>query len=152
MNYRQRFLEIRDFLQPYQSIWQNEIMLQYPSPFVGYPMDWIEELAQFKEMAEIIPLEKKSVHGLLKNQTLLEFYQKIEGLTQVSQATPLPPMPTDRFTFLFMTPKKQYEIRLLAPHVNNLYQNLNLDQVIDIGGGIGLMAQTLANQYGLNVA
>jgi hypothetical protein len=60
-------------------------------------------------------------------------------------------MPEDRFTWLFIIPKKQHEIKRLAPHIHHLYQKKNIHDVIDIGGGIGLLAQTLSNYFQLNV-
>jgi hypothetical protein len=62
-----------------------------------------------------------------------------------------PAMPEDRFTWLFIIPKKQHEIKRLAPHIHHLYQKKNIHDVIDIGGGIGLLAQTLSNYFQLNV-
>jgi hypothetical protein len=83
MNHRQRFLEIHEFLKPYQRIWQNEIMLLYPEPFLDYPMEWVEELAWFHEKADLIELEKKNVNHLIKGVSLRSFYQRIEELSAV---------------------------------------------------------------------
>src|SRR5690606_33603476 len=38
-------------------------------------------------------------------------------------------------------------ITKLAPHINHLYHTHKVDSIVDIGGGIGLLAQTLNNQY-----
>ena len=60
-------------------------------------------------------------------------------------------MPENAFTFLYVIPKKQHEIRKLAPYVHHFYQRHQVKGVIDIGGGIGILAQTLCNQYDLKV-
>lgn len=151
MNYKKRFLEIHEFLKPYQRIWQNEIMLLYPNPFPDYPMEWIKELAQFKNKKDIIELEKRNVRPYIKHPELLAFYERIEELTNLPKAPKLPPMPEDQFTWLFIIPKKQYEIKNLAPLVNHLYHQKKIGRIYDIGGGIGLLAQTLNNQYGLRI-
>jgi hypothetical protein len=44
MNLEARHEALISFLLPYQDIWKNEIMLQYPNSLDGYPMAWIEEL------------------------------------------------------------------------------------------------------------
>ena len=151
MDYKTRIREIANFLQPYQRIWQNEIMLDYPDPISAYPEEWIKELASFHKKEEIIQLEKKNFHGLVKGKDLLEFIDKIHQLCEIPFGPSLPKMPENHFTFLFVIPKKQYEIRNLAPFVHQFYQEKKLEGLIDIGGGIGLLAQTLNNEYGLKV-
>lgn len=151
MDFKTRIREIADFLQPYQRIWQNEIMLDYPDPISAYPEEWIKELASFREKEEVIQLEKKNYQGLVQGPGLLNFYQQIDHLCQIPFGPSLPKMPENHFTFLFVIPKKQYEIRNLAPYIYQFYQENHLEGLIDIGGGIGLLAQTLNNEYGLKV-
>lgn len=151
MNHRERFQEILDFLKPYQRIWQNEIMLMYPNPLEGYPMEWVEDLRRFQSKNDVIRLEKKDVFDYIQSPSLIEFYKRIEELCILPQVSTYSPMPEDAFTWLFMIPKKQHEIKRLAPHLNHLYHTHKVDQLVDIGGGIGLLAQTLNNQYRLKV-
>jgi hypothetical protein len=151
MNHQSRLLEIIEFLRPYQTIWQNEIMLLYPTPLEGYPEAWVDDLLRFQGREEMIRLERKQVQGLIKDPSLKGLYDRREKLIEVPQARKLPPMPEDSFTFLYMIPKKQHEIRRLAPMVDAFYQGHGIKRVVDIGGGIGLMAQTLVNQYGHQV-
>jgi hypothetical protein len=147
MNHRDRFLQIKDFLKPYQRIWENEIMLMYPDPFASYSMEWIQELRKIQDKNDVIRLEKKDVFGLIQNPELLTFYHKIEELSGLPQVEKHPAMPEEPWTWLYVTPKKQHEIKNLAPHLNHLYLDKKIDQVMDIGGGIGILAQTLNNQY-----
>ncbi len=151
MDHRERFLQIKDFLKPYQRIWQNEIMLMYPRPLEDYSLEWIEELRQYQDKKDVIKLEKKEVNGFVKSPELISFYQEIARLTQLPEAPNYPAMPEDRFTWLFIIPKKQHEIKKLSPHIHHLYQKKKIHDVIDIGGGIGLLAQTLSNYFQLNV-
>lgn len=147
MNHRERFIQIRDFLKPYQKIWQNEIMLMYPTPLEDYDPVWIEDLMRFQDKKDVIKLEKKDVFSLIKCPSLIDFYQKILTLSLVPAIKTYPPMPEDRFTWLFIIPKKQHEIKKLAPHIDALYQQHNIESILDIGGGIGLLAQTLNNYF-----
>lgn len=151
MNYRKRFLDIQRFIQPYQKIWQNEIMLMHPHPLEGYPLEWIEELRCFQDKKDIIRLEKKEVFDYIKIPSLIEFYRQIEELEKLPNLVDYPPLPEERNIWLYIIPKKQHEIKRLAPHINYLYQNQKIKNVLDIGGGIGLLAQILNNQYRLNV-
>ena len=147
MDHKLRLREIIDFLKDYQTIWQNEIMLMYPDPLGGYPHEWLEELAAIDDKALMIRLERKEVQGLLKNPTLLDFYSRIEELCQLPQAPVLPEMPANNSTWLFMIPKKIYEIKRLGPLINHVYQTDGIKKIVDIGGGIGLLAQTMNNVY-----
>lgn len=128
-------------------MWQNEIMLMYPEPFAGYPMEWIEDLRRFQDKNDLIRIEKKDVFPFIENASLIAFYQRIDELCALPQVDPLPPMPEEPWTWLFMIPKKQHEIRKLAPHINEIYQKTKVSEVLDIGGGVGFLAQTLNNQY-----
>jgi hypothetical protein len=151
MNHRERFLQIKEFLKPYQKIWENEIMLMYPTPLDGYDGDWIEDLRRFQDKKDVIRLEKKDVLDYIENESLIEFYQTIEKLCSLPKVSHYPPMPEDRFTWLFIIPKKQHEIKRLAPHLNHLYKKHHIQKILDIGGGIGLLAQSLNNSYDLCV-
>lgn len=151
MDYRQRLQEISEFLSPLTQIWQHEIMLRYPDPFSGYPQDWISELGQFREPSEIIALEKKEVSHLIHHPELLAFYQRIEELALVEKIPHFPPMPDTKKLYLYMIPKKQHEIKRLAPFIKWYAEKNQAKKIIDIGGGIGLLAQTLANEFNLDV-
>ena len=150
MDFKKRFQEIAEFLQPYQRIWQNEIMLLYPNPLNDFPQEWVEELASFKKQEDVIRLEKKEVFDYIKSPSLIAFYRRIEELAKVPSIPELPLFPDNKSVFLHMIPKKQHEIKRLAPFVNAFYQDHQIGKVVDIGGGIGHLAQSLANHYQLN--
>lgn len=132
-------------------MWQNEIMLMYPNPLEGYPMEWIEDLRSIQDKSDIIKLEKKEVEGLVQEPTLLEFYRKIQELCALESAPTYPALKEDAYTWTFMTVKKQHEIKRLIPHVNAEAKKKGIPKIIDIGGGIGLMAQSLNSHFALNV-
>ena len=123
----------------------------YPEPFHGYPMEWIEELRGFQKKEDVIRLEKKDVFDLIENPSLINFYREIQNLSILPQAEIYPPMPEDPNTWLYIIPKKKHEIKKLAPHIHHLYLAHRPDEIVDIGGGIGLLAQTLNNNYNLKV-
>lgn len=132
-------------------MWQNEIMLMYPDPLNGYPMEWIEDIRRFQNKADVIRIEKKDVFPYIQDPSLIHYYKRIHELEKLPQIASLPPMPEEPWTWLFMIPKKQHEIRKLAPYINQVYQDKKISEVLDIGGGVGFLAQTLNNQFGHHV-
>ena len=126
-------------------------MLQYPDPLRDYPLSWVKSLAGIKEKNDVIRLEKKDIRGLVKDPDLQQFYSRIEELSRLGQLPELPPMEEDRYTFLYTIPKKQHEIRKLGPFVHHVAKNSGTKKIIDIGGGIGKLAQTLNSQYNLHM-
>jgi hypothetical protein len=148
MNLKERFLQITEFLKPYQNIWENEIMLRYPNPLEGYPQDWIDELMEISELKTLLEIERKNVEGHLKNETLLKFFRDVLTLCEVPKAASLTLAPTSKTTFLYVIPKKEHEIRHLAPYIAKFAQDHSIERLIDIGGGIGLLAQTVNSLYG----
>ena len=152
MDHKKRFQEIYLFLKPYQRIWQNEIMLLYPDPLGDIPRAWVEDMARFTESADLIRLERKDVFGLIEHPDLIKFYQDIEALSLVPKIPELPEFPARKTSFLYMIPKKQHEIKRLAPFVNQFFQDEKIEKIFDIGGGIGHLAQSLSSHYELKTA
>jgi len=79
MDLRQRLKEISEFILPYQRIWQNEIMLDYPAPTVAYPAHWVEELMQIKNKEDLIALGKRIIPNYLfhRNSGSFSHVQKL---------------------------------------------------------------------------
>jgi len=148
MNLKERFLQITEFLKLYQNIWENEIMLQYPNPLKAYPMEWIEELMEIQQSDILLDIERKNVEGHLKGESLLQFFRDVLALCEVPSALTPDIVPTTKSTFLYVIPKKEHEIRSLAPYVAKFVEDNSIERLIDIGGGIGLLAQTINSLYG----
>ena len=148
MNLKERFLQITEFLKPYQNIWENEIMLQYPNPLKGYPEAWVNELMEISDLSILLDIERKNIEGHLKDESLIKFFRQILTLCEIPKAPALSLAPTSKTTFLYVIPKKEHEIRNLAPYVAKFAADHSIERLIDIGGGIGLLAQTINSLYG----
>jgi SAM-dependent methyltransferase len=147
MNHEQHFLSIIDFLLPYENIWQYEILLIHENLEDFYPKVWLDELELITDPQIILDLEQKNYHQHLKNPELRNFYEKSLQLTTFEQYQNSKTLPENHYTFLYTIPKKQHEIRHLAPLINERMLNSNSKRVVDIGGGVGLLAQTVSNTY-----
>lgn len=151
MNLQTRMKEIVSFLKPYQSIWQNEIMLLYPQPFDHFNPQWLDEINQIEDIELLYQLEKKLHQKVIKGKDLYDFYECVENLTRFPHSPPLPEMPENKYTWLHIIPKKKHEIKQLAPVIHHFYQQKQIERMIDIGGGIGLLSQTISNAYQLKI-
>jgi len=151
MDFKEKLQKLHDFLAPYEPLWSREIMLEYPRALEGYPQEWLDELSSFTDPQTQIQIEKKKIQGLIKNEELLKLYKIEKELTTLPTIEIKELPPSDKYTYLFMIPKKQHEIMKFAPLINAEARNQKIKRIIDIGGGIGLLAQTLSNSYGLNV-
>lgn len=148
MDHQDRFIKVVNLLKPYQKIWQNEILHSYPYATSAYTVEWIEEISAIKDPEVLLKLERKDFKNIIKNQTLYNLYQSAQELTSFPVYEPKNPLPTNWTTFLQMILKKQYEIKMMAPFVAEHAQD---KKIIDIGGGVGFLAQTLAWSYNLPV-
>ena len=127
-------------------------MLLYPQPFDHFPSHWLDEVTQMTDLKDLVQLEKKYHQGLIKDTELYHFYEEIEELTHFPQpAFSPPPMPEERHIWLKIVPKKQHEIKKLAPLINHYYHSHAIERMIDIGGGVGLFSQRLTHAYQLKI-
>lgn len=152
MNHQTRLKELHAFLLPYAKIWQNEIMLQYPHPTQDYPTGWITEMKRFNAPSDHLKIERKEVEDLLTNESTLELFRTLKKLTTLPRKENIIDLPGDKFTYLHMIPKKKYEIQTLAPLIHQTAtEHKEPKALVDLGGGVGLLAQTLAREYGHSV-
>lgn len=126
-------------------------MLLYPTPLEDYPSDWIDEVLRIIDAGGALALERKRYEELVTLPSLRTFYERRAALIDVPWAAPAAAFPETPFSFLYMIPKKQHEIRKLAPLLDRFSRDCGASQLVDIGGGIGLLAQSLTNHYDLHV-
>lgn len=148
MDYQAWFHKLHSFLESYQAIWENEIMLLYPNGFDIYPKHLIEEISLIENQVD---LEKRSLKKLKLSKELFSFLNTINELTAIPSKVVTPFEKKDRNTFLRISEKKQYEIKRILPLVEKLKKEHKLTGLIDIGGGVGLMAQVISSELKLKV-
>lgn len=148
MNLKARYHALVEFLLPYQEIWRNEIMLQYPSSLEAYNPQWIQELRPCIKPDKAWPLIQGKEWDNLSPE-LANFHKRIVELTTFPVWDTTDPLPVNARTWLHIIPKKQHEIERLAPFIAERMNGQN--NLIDIGGGQGHLAQTLAHHYGYEV-
>lgn len=143
-----RYQALVDFLLPYQEIWRNEIMLQYPNSLRGYDSAWLAELREHISPEKALPLTQGMGWDQLRSPQLREFHATLLELTRFRKASPAVPFPANPKSWLHIIPKKKHELERLTPLLAQWSEG---KRVVDIGGGQGHLAQTLAHHYGLEV-
>jgi len=150
MEHRARYEALVEFLLPYQDIWRNEIMLQYPRSLAAYDPAWVEELTQ--KLSSNFTFELLQGRGWSTLQpSLAAFHETLQDLSQFPTALAKSKLPVKAVSWVKIIPKKQHELERLAPFIAELVQEQKLNEVVDIGGGVGHLAQTLAHHYGFKV-
>lgn len=150
MEHRARYEALVEFLLPYQDIWRNEIMLQYPRSLAAYDPAWVEELTQ--RLSSEFTFELLQGRGWSALQpSLAAFHDALSELSQFPSALAKSALPVKAVSWVKIIPKKQHELERLAPLIAELAQTHEARDVVDIGGGVGHLAQTLAHHYGLRV-
>lgn len=149
MDHKARYQALVEFLLPYQDIWRNEIMLQYPDPVGPYPADWIKELRAHLSPEKTYELAQGNGWSKLAAAGLREFHERILALTELPAAPSYPSVPATAMSWVKIIPKKQHEIQRLAPLIAAKMSGRS--SIVDIGGGQGHLAQTLAHHYGFKV-
>jgi hypothetical protein len=150
MEHRARYEALVEFLLPYQDIWRNEIMLQYPRSLASYNPAWVEELTQ--KLSAEFTFDLLQGRGWSSLQpSLAAFHKTLNELSHFPTALAKTGLPVKAMSWVKIIPKKQHELERLAPLIAELMQTQELRDVVDIGGGVGHLAQTLAHHYGFKV-
>ncbi len=151
MDHRTRYQALADFLLEYQDIWRNEIMLEYPTPVRAYDPAWVEELLGHTSPEATWRLAQGEGWQDLQAPGLAAFHSHLTALSTFPAPAEVPPLPVQKQTWVHVVPKKQHELERLAPLLARLARARGLTRIVDIGGGQGHLAQTLAHHYRLDV-
>lgn len=146
METRARHAALVEFLLPYQDIWRNEIMLQYPRSLEAYDPTWVDELRDYESPEDTFALMQGEKWATLTAPALADFHQQILELTHFAALIP-GPFPAHPQSWVHVKPKKQHELEALAPLIDRRVHEHGLKRVVDIGGGQGHLAQTVAQHY-----
>ncbi|MCR9204511.1 MAG: SAM-dependent methyltransferase, partial [Halobacteriovoraceae bacterium] len=146
--YSQDLKKICDFLAPYELLWSEEVLNDYPKTMGIFEPAWLSEIQSWSLDQEWkvdcgVDLEK------LAPSSLRDLFLKIKSLEEI----PRWPKTIDKlypsWALFKVGGKKQHEIQKIIP----LLETLNLkpgDSFVDIGGGKGHLSRILCLYHGLN--
>jgi hypothetical protein len=146
----EHYLEVRDFLLPYQEIWKNEIMLSYPTPLINIPNLWIEELKDLQFPQDYLHLERKEfTHFHFSNELNRFFYDCLHfgSIPSWQEESNL----LEESLSSHMTPKKRHEISFLYSFLKRKKQDFQFQTLLELGGGQGHLAHILTHELDCEV-
>ncbi len=149
MKFARSYQNTARFLLAYQELWKNEIMLGYPAPLKDYPAHWIRALRAYDYPTIALRLSQGHIPPELP-EDLRAWLGQIAALTELPVAA-RPPADLPAPSWVKIGQKKQHEIERLAPLVAQTAEHSDLRHVVDVGGGVGHLAQVLAHHYQLSV-
>jgi hypothetical protein len=142
MDYQKYFLDIIDFISPYEDIVLNEPLNQFEKRKHYYPQYLIDQLREMKDAEHYRFIHFHETKNL--DQRAVAFQDKINCLTS---PFPYKKRQTDQlpsWALWRVSKKKQHEIEQIIGFIK---EQKGIQKIVDIGGGIGHLARTLAHYY-----
>lgn len=144
MDYKKYFLDILSFLEPYQDILLYEPLDDFPQRSLAYPTYWREQLDKMNDEQHYRFIHFNEDDGLDKSfttfqQSIMELTSRIPYQKRVEREFP-------SWALWKVGKKKQHEIAQLCDFIE---KDIGPNKVVDIGGGMGHLARTLAHYYGI---
>lgn len=149
MNYRQRFLEISEFLNTHKKLWEGEVILHYPEITQNYPKDWIEMLESLDEET-LWKVDCLSDFNLIGDSEMGQWMSEIHQLAKVDPIVPPKTEDLPDWAFNKVKGKKRHEILILSEVFKDLQQKKPFSHLVDIGGGVGHLARVMAHYKGID--
>ena len=147
LSYSENYLKHLNAVSPFEEIWNNEVLNNYPDSLPHYPEDWLATLDSLSEddLYKIdASIDFKSIQGTSFGDLCDHLRQLVQLPSQESSKHSLP-----IHAFHKINDKKEYEIGILAPFISNIHQTKGFSQVIDIGSGVGNISRVLATHYNI---
>lgn len=148
MDFKSQALGLNEFLLTYKKFWEAEVLDGYPYSVEKYPQKWIdilwnlsiEEWHHFDSF-----LELPNCH----DQDLVNYIQQIKNLSAIEKIESSQSKQLEDWAYVDMKFKKRHEINIMAPIIKKFALKNSINKVIDIGGGVGHLARTIAYYYGI---
>lgn len=140
----EKFEKIRNFLRPYEYIWNYEVLNFYPNSF-PYKKEWIDQLDALSD-EQLWKLDSKSELGPIEG----ELRELFEELNHLSHPTDLPESwEVPRKLAFKMGHKKKHEISKIYPQIKKAHNKASFKHAVDLGGGVGHLSRAITHELGL---
>lgn len=146
MEMKSQALLLQTFLGRYTSMYNHEIMNEYPESLESYPPEWISLLDTLTEV-ELYSIDCKKSIDQIKGSGFGSFMEEAKSLCSLSFIPDLPQIPLEDWAFNGIKKKKRHEIEKIIPVLKKLKKTHPFNYVVDIGGGVGHLSRILAHYH-----
>ncbi|OUR99907.1 hypothetical protein A9Q84_02435 [Halobacteriovorax marinus] len=148
LNFKQHFDQLTEFLKPYEGMWNEELLDDYPRHMAPYQDSWIDELSALsKEQLWRFDCFLETEH--IQNPEILELSKKRKDLIELEQFKIYEKKSYTEWAFKKVKEKKRHEISLITSLITELNDDHSFSHTTDIGGGVGHLARILAHYCGI---
>lgn len=144
----QRKKELEDFLLPYRDFYSTELLNRYPFSLDSIDPIYIEELLQLTD-DELYEFDCRRPVEKLKNTRTQKLVDSVKSLSSIPEIEKFPEIPLEDWAFKGVKFKKRHEIQKIIPVLKKLNREKPFHHIVDIGGGVGHLARTLAHYHGI---
>ncbi len=136
VNIEKRFIQVKEFLERHENLLQTEVLENNINSLNTY-IPWSKELLNLS-IENQINCEFELETSYLKNTEFINFISSIKDLIKIPKAQ-LSQLEIPAYLTRKLSKKKTHELK----QIKYLVDNLNFNQIIDIGGGAGHLASYL---------
>ena len=149
MDFKDRFEQIRDYLLPYQLIWDREILICYPESIDWYDNEWIQDLSKLS-LDEIFLIDSRKDLSPIRGSKFKEIIEKSIALSTIPKKLSCKNLDIPPHSLNRVSQKKRHELKNLIPVIEKVKSTHNIREVIDVGGGVGHLSRILAGYFDLH--
>jgi len=146
LDYKSTLSEIKDFLDSYESIWNKEIIYNYPNTLKAYDIQHLDLLNQLSD-DELWKIDARFDFSPIKDTPLFSLIEKTMSFNQIINKYIPTQLNLPLLAFTRIKDKKHHELDNLIPLIIDLKHKLNFKTVIDIGGGVGHLSRILGSYF-----
>ncbi|MGZ3788623.1 MAG: methyltransferase [Bacteriovorax sp.] len=148
MNIKSQALQLRDFINRYTLMWNDEIMNEYPESIAHYPKEWIDLLDSLSA-SELYAIDCKQSVEKIKGSSFESFMQEALELSLLPLIPESPEIPLEDWAYNGVKKKKRHEIQKIVPRLKDVRDRDHFDYVVDIGGGVGHLSRVLSHYHAI---
>jgi hypothetical protein len=152
INFAWRYEQLVSLLKPFAPCWNQSVLHYWPACRDALPDDWWQSLLDWP--FEALHQLDDGLAGALPMTDdwapppgLQRFLEAVGPLVQFPRSPAGQPLADSKT--LRMTAKKQHEIAAILPFLAERKDTLGVKRAVDLGGGVGHLARTLATELQL---
>lgn len=147
MNYKNILKELSDFLIIHKDKYNQEVLNFYPQSLLSYEEEWI---ATFNDNSYNEIFHSPNKLKETESEGLNKYLRTIKELSNIKYISLDNDHELPKSAFLKIKDKKKHELSILHNTFQSLNQVHKINNIIDLGGGVGNLSRTFCNYSNVN--